>query len=305
MEIDIICVLYCSNVEDDRHLFFSCPYSQSIWRGVLAILGLSRGVQIQWCTSKFSGKSPDAILKKLAFNSYIYHIWAERNMRCFTEKRNSTDSVLHQIIEVVRIKFLAQNIKVPDKDRNRSLFNKWSINVNFTLPRTIQYVWNKPLSDEFMINTAGSLSQSGAGYSDILRDHIGDAIAAVSGTSRPLSITIHELQGIEAGLLLASEYSISCICIASDSKVAVSYFSSKNKEVPWRATRVWKRIQRLTKRFEICNIVHIYRETNRAADYLAKLRHTTEFLVFTPCSFAQDLKDIVFEDKMGKLYFHF
>ena len=46
----------------------------------------------------------------------------------------------------------------------------------------------------------------------------------------------------------------------------------------------------------------MYRETNRAADFLSKLLPTVRFIELVPSSFAEDLKKIIFEDKSGRVY---
>ncbi|OVA04174.1 hypothetical protein BVC80_8707g21 [Macleaya cordata] len=123
------------------------------------------------------------------------------------------------------------------------------------------------------------------------------------GGSTPKTITAHELQGIEAGLKLALNYGITNMRIGTDSKVVSSYFNSPNSKPPWHVAGIWDRIQNLRANFDVCLVEHIFRQTNRAVDKLASLRHTSEFLEITLSSFAEDLKKIIFEDKEGKEYY--
>ncbi|OVA12627.1 Ribonuclease H domain [Macleaya cordata] len=86
-----------------------------------------------------------------------------------------------------------------------------------------------------MINTDGSLSDTSAGYGAIIRDSNSDAIAAAAaGSTTPISITVYELQGIEAGLTLALRHNLNHVCVGTDSKVVVSIFERNGNNVPWR-----------------------------------------------------------------------
>ena len=46
----------------------------------------------------------------------------------------------------------------------------------------------------------------------------------------------------------------------------------------------------------------MYREANRAADFLSKVLPSAKFLEIVSSSFAEDLKKIVFDDKAGRIY---
>ncbi|OVA03054.1 Ribonuclease H domain [Macleaya cordata] len=161
--------------------------------------------EIQWCLNHFADNTPDDVLKKLALNSYFYHIWAERNTQC---------------------------LKVPNTAQNRTLFNRWSINVSFILHLPIECAWKGPDNGEYMINSDGSLAKNGARYGAIVRDHLGNAIVVVIGNFKPMTITVYELQGIEAGLKMAVNYNLKRIYVGSDSKAVVSLFSKKERVIP-------------------------------------------------------------------------
>ncbi|OVA07507.1 Ribonuclease H domain [Macleaya cordata] len=135
-------------------------------------------------------------------------------------------------------------------------------------------------ADEVMINTDGSLDPSGAGYGAILKKCNGDVISAVTGSSNPKTSTVHKLQGIEAGLNLAINNNLTNVCVGTDSRVACSFSSNNGSNVPWQAIGLWRRIQRYVNMFESFRITHIFRDSNRAADVLA--RPSAEFVEFIP-----------------------
>lgn len=153
------------------------------------------------------------------------------------------------------------------------------------------------------VNTDGSLSDDGAGFGAIIRDEHGTALSAVEGSSGPSSITLHELQGIEAGLKLAILNGHSRISLKSDSKTSLSYLKEDGSKPPWTCHHVWESIKRLRMQFEKCSHSHNYREVNGAADLLASSRPAWNFVVVHPNSFSEELKKIIREDAMGKTYY--
>ncbi|OUZ99743.1 hypothetical protein BVC80_9065g13 [Macleaya cordata] len=82
--------------------------------------------------------------------------------------------------------------------------SRWRINATFAIQRPVACVWKSTSACVFMINTDGSLDQNGAGLGAIIRDCSGEVIYVVVGSVDPGSITVHELQGIEAGLKMVT-----------------------------------------------------------------------------------------------------
>ncbi|OVA03368.1 Ribonuclease H domain [Macleaya cordata] len=220
---------------------------------------------------------------KLVFNAFFYHVWAERNRRVFTNK---------------------SLMIITDSKINRKLLDRWGIHATYVIHRPIGYHSVRSPEDTIMVNTNGSLNNSRAGIVALLRDSNGDAIGVVAGQVKPSSIAVNELQAIEAGLALVLRHRFCKVCIGTDSKTALSYLLSVEKKLPWRAQRSWNNIMKMMPSFEYFNAFHIIRQTNRAADCLARLRPAVELIKFTLSSFVQDLKDIIFDDRRGKVYFH-
>ena len=89
--------------------------------------------------------------------------------------------------------------------------------------------------------------------------------------------------------------------VASDSQCVVQLLQRPTAP-PWRLIGLIRRIERLRESFEGFQIQHVYREANRAADFLSKVLPSAKFLEIVPSSFAEDLKKIVFDDKAGRIY---
>ncbi|OVA01097.1 Ribonuclease H domain [Macleaya cordata] len=231
-----------------------------------------------------------SLLKFLGFDRALLGDWESEMQWCASKLE-------------VRLKFSTLDAKVEDTDHNRQLVAKWNINAVFQRHQEIRCSWKGPDEDFVQLNSDGSLNNDSGGFGAILRDRCGDAISAVAGSSRPSSVIHHELQGVEAGLKLASSYGFRKICVGSDSQTVVSYFNITKAKPPWQEKHLWRRIQRLVHQFDTFKVEHVYRDTNRAADHLASLRPSCEFLEIIPSSFSEDLKKIIFEDKCNFVYF--
>lgn len=166
----------------------------------------------------------------------------------------------------------------------------------------MECTWEKPDIGEVAINTDSSISELVAGFGVIIRDEKGTPLDAVAGSSEPLTITQHDLQGVEAGFKLALLKNRTRVSLRSDSMIAVSYCLSPNPKPPWQCHHTWESIKRLRAMFSICKVKHSYRETNRTTEFLAGSHPTGDFLVIEPNTFTEELKQIVNEDAIGKVY---
>ncbi|KAF6140067.1 hypothetical protein GIB67_001808 [Kingdonia uniflora] len=89
------------------------------------------------------------------------------------------------------------------------------------------------------------------------------------------------------------------VLVRAESKLVVEYIKDMSK-ASWNTWFILNKIRKLIPHY--FDIIHIYREANRAADAIADLHPDVEYLEILPSSFAQDLKMIIHEDKSGKLY---
>ncbi|XXG63722.1 hypothetical protein AAC387_Pa05g1843 [Persea americana] len=90
------------------HLIVYCPYSQEVWKSLLAKLDL----EPISCENPFEllesiifpteqQKTSLLNLGKILFNAFIWHIWAYRNARIFRSEEHSSTAVLRNIIQTV------------------------------------------------------------------------------------------------------------------------------------------------------------------------------------------------------------
>lgn len=308
MSVDPVCALCNLMLEDDFHLLFKCCYAVTVWSELMILLGL-RCVshsdwesQIQWCVIHLRGDSSTGTIRKLSLNAYIYHIWVERNRRIFTQKALPTHVLLQRIREDVRLKLVSVDAQMEENIQNRVLSLRWNYSPKFYYPNKIETTWVKPMIGEVAINTDGAYKGNSAGFGAIIRDDKGEPFGAVYANSEPVSVIAHELQGAEAGLKLAIKKGAQKVSLRMDSMTAVSLFSRPNAAPPWTFHHTWMSIQRLRNSFQAFTVCHSFREVNRAAHHLANASQPGRYEEIDPSDFSEDLKRIVQEDAMGKIY---
>ncbi|XP_039009699.1 uncharacterized protein LOC120138218 [Hibiscus syriacus] len=111
----------CSNDQETRnHLFCQCSLAVRLWSFALMLNGL-KNASSTWeemvtrASSTWKGKSLLITILKIAWTTYIYTLWEERNRRIFQGRHRSTDELLKIIIEAVRIQLKGKNINRADR----------------------------------------------------------------------------------------------------------------------------------------------------------------------------------------------
>ncbi|OVA01154.1 Ribonuclease H domain [Macleaya cordata] len=191
---------------------------------------------------------------------------------------------------------------IPDTDINRQFMLRWSLDSIFMTPQPIVCQWMKPSQGSVIVNIHGSLLDNVAGFGVIIRDDEGKVLAVDAGSLKPKSITVHELHGLEMGLRLAISSDFRSLQVGMDSTTVITYVQ-QSVVPPWATIPIMQSIRQMIRGLDYFQIQHIYHETNRAADHLASLYPSAEFLEIVLSSFVEDLKKIIFEDKSGKAYY--
>lgn len=87
--------------------------------------------------SKLKGDDVVTTLRKLCLNSFVYHIWKERNRRDLSNQIMSADGVNHLIINDVRLKYVSSKISEMDSPQFRRMLDGWDIECIFKVPHVI------------------------------------------------------------------------------------------------------------------------------------------------------------------------
>uniref|UniRef100_A0A5B7BXU4 Uncharacterized protein n=1 Tax=Davidia involucrata TaxID=16924 RepID=A0A5B7BXU4_DAVIN len=171
-----------------------------------------------------------------------------------------------------------------------------------SLLRSITWcTWKKPDFGWTKLNTDGSIDRKSAGFGGLFRDYRGVPMCAYVSKALRDDIFLVELWAIWRGLVLASGLGIKVIWVESDS---LSVVKSINKAQPFslKASSCLKHIWELLKKFEKYKVSHSFRETNRAADHLAKMDLLGSDVVLWPVDFPARLRNIIKDDAQGKRY---
>ncbi|OVA04061.1 hypothetical protein BVC80_1679g2 [Macleaya cordata] len=131
------------------------------------------------------------------------------------------------------------------------------------------------------------------GYGAIVCDNNGKEIVAAAGVSeRPVSHLYHKLQGVKLGLKLAKEYGCSVVEVSINSMYAVNIASMPYDPtmVPPYVRPIMEEIKQMSYEFKFLHINYLFKDQNRAADYLASLGETIKF---EPHEFPEELRKIV------------
>ncbi|XP_060195095.1 uncharacterized protein LOC132624311 [Lycium barbarum] len=99
LSVDDQCVFCNSAIETALHLFFNCPFSHTIWLGILQWLQWQRNIlpwneEWKWVNEQARGKHARERILKASLATVVYNIWIERNTRVFQHKSRSIDDIL-------------------------------------------------------------------------------------------------------------------------------------------------------------------------------------------------------------------
>ncbi|GAV80864.1 hypothetical protein CFOL_v3_24324 [Cephalotus follicularis] len=127
------CVFNCGDKKNVAHLFFACPYSSYIWSRVLNLCSIYKHPlpwleEIQWMVEHSKGKQLQHRLRKVAFGAAIYHIWLERNRKCFRNSYIPPQEIIRKIQGDVRAKLVSFAKRRNRSEQDYSLCINWGIN---------------------------------------------------------------------------------------------------------------------------------------------------------------------------------
>ncbi|CAN1154137.1 Putative ribonuclease H protein At1g65750, partial [Linum perenne] len=199
----------------------------------------------------------------LLFGVTCWWLWRARNDRVFNNKLTTADSLTRHIQAWVAL--------VGDTlERDRF--------ISHTGPptRTGEYISWEPASPEWVtLNSNGSvLSEFGqAAAGGLIRDYQGRCLAAFTINLGKCSITRAELRGVVSGLQLAWERGYRKIQLQLDSQCVVQLLQGEGLDDHAHAATISTATELLRRDWEV-HIIHVYRESNHASDFLANVRHS-------------------------------
>ncbi|GAV85464.1 zf-RVT domain-containing protein [Cephalotus follicularis] len=133
----VVCAFHCGETEIVEHIFFQCPYSTKVWREVLDMCNIARPIlpwadEVQWMSTHAKGNAFQYTVRKLAFAAPIYHLWIERNRRCFKNHFLPYQEIVRMVRHDVSGKLASRNNSQTCKQHHSFCVN-WGIPLGETV----------------------------------------------------------------------------------------------------------------------------------------------------------------------------
>ncbi|XP_077251955.1 uncharacterized protein LOC143891210 [Tasmannia lanceolata] len=304
---DTRCILCNQDQESHDHLFFKCAFSSWIWRNVLWRFKQRRNpanslrAEEEWMRFTFRGKSQISTAFKIAYSAAIYSIWAERNCRIFNQKSTHKQIVLRNILCVIQNRISYLLLYDLKSDRNEAI----AANLRICLiPRPCFQKfcsWIPPSLPFLKLNSDASLSGDYGSIGGLIRNEKGEPYAMYSVNRLPDSINVLELEAIAFGLKSALQLNFQHIWIETDSSIAEKIISGVLC-CPWKLLNTLDSIKLSLSSLTSWKISHVWREANRAADFLSKVDCMCKGANIATNLIPSALADIITDDSSGKVY---
>lgn len=164
--------------------------------------------------------------------------------------------------------------------------------------------WTKPQPGWTKLNVDGSCSSATglAGCGGLLRDQAGNWMTGFQYRIGCCSPEVAEAWGILQGLRLASRMGVRNLIVECDSKHIIDLLRSSARGYG-NVCNIMERCRTKANSFQQIVFLHVYREHNRIADFLAKKA------LCQPSGFNQlmepptDLIDLLYEDQIGASFY--
>ncbi|KAL4360718.1 hypothetical protein GQ457_04G024180 [Hibiscus cannabinus] len=76
-------------------------------------------LELGWAVTRLKGRSLLTVILQLPWNTFIYIIWKERNLRIFQRKFSHEDSLINSIKDIVSIRLRVKPISRASKINSR------------------------------------------------------------------------------------------------------------------------------------------------------------------------------------------
>lgn len=293
--MDPRCAFCQLELEDSDHLFLHCPHVQECWQ---------HAISHNWISSDFLAVQHTDILQKLLWARtspsvrldrivpLLWSIWKTRNQKVF---RNETSSPL---ITLIRAKKASAEWRIRHK-LTQPLFPSSNSYPSSSCRKTYWVAWRAPPGGSIKVNFDGAKTSQGAAGGFIIRDWEGQFIQAASFRLGSASVLVAEATALRNGIHAAVQAGFTHIQIEGDNKTLIQAVQGRIQP-PWEIQVLIHDIHMFMQRCISVTFFHIFREDNRAADWLARFG-------LSCCSTSvwhviphRDLGCILYEDNLGR-----
>ncbi|KAF7811558.1 ribonuclease H [Senna tora] len=291
---DDICPRCASSGETILHVLRDCHGSHSLWTRLLSpstwrvFFSLNLVDWIQWNHAHHANGTL-GLDWKILFAISCWIIWKKRNKLVFENISTSVDDLYFSILNFARA-----------VERSRE-----DLKITAHIPQRItRFVgWQPPRTGGVKCNVDGSVHgvHHSATCGGVIRDEAGNVLLAFSRNLGSCSITWAELHGIFDGLDLLSSRGFKTIELDSDSSTAIALLTSVVDE-SHPCYPLIHHIKRMLERHWVVVLKHVYRESNKVADFMARMGHSLPLCFHVFESVPQDCCELIMQDAEGFVF---
>ncbi|CAN1229009.1 Putative ribonuclease H protein At1g65750, partial [Linum grandiflorum] len=201
-------------------------------------------------------------IRCLLFGVACWSLWKTKNEYIFTDIRTVLEA-------------LSPRIYLWAKSIQEALIRDQSVHTGSPTTTVVNFSWLSPSPEWVAPNFDGSviLEAGKAAAGGLFRDSDGRCLAAYSMNLGICSITIAELRAVVTELQIAWERGYRRVQVQLDSRAAIQLLLGDSELTHQHSSEVAS-FREMLDRDWLIKVEHIYREGNRAADYLAALVHS-------------------------------
>lgn len=288
---DDLCPICREEKETVLHALRDCPRARALWLQ-LGVRNMNqdfwRSEPQEWFASNGSLGSRtmhDKSQWSMLFSFAIWMLWKSRNQVVFMGKAQNPNLLTEIENHVTEFMYCVSSSRC-------------------SVPRVVVACrWEKPPEGWMKLNSDGCAAGSPglAGCGGVVRDSHGNW---VTGFSRHIGITnsfVAELWGLRDGLLLCNNLNIPALIVEMDAKSIVDIFC-RNGYVNEVISPLLDDCRMLINNFQQIQVSHVFRQSNRCADALARVGadQALDFRSFE--SPPVDVSVIVEQDKSGLFF---
>ncbi|CAN1147578.1 Putative ribonuclease H protein At1g65750 [Linum perenne] len=250
------CSICPGHTENTVHILRDFQFAAEVWRNAA---GFDQN-NTNW-TGSLEGWLGNFVAtdQSLLFGTVCWAVWKARNARIFTDTNVCARSVANRA--TVWVKTIAEAMRRNGRTMGPNLAR-----------RIVDITWDPGPSDWMTVNTDGTVDPiSGrAAAGGLIRNAAGHCVSAFSMNIGCCSITRAELRGAITGLRTAWDLGFRKVEVQVDSMAVLALVNSAENPVHQHTLEVLDIHDLLRKDWEV-KIRHVYREGNRAADFLADM----------------------------------
>ena len=289
------CPLCAIAGETITHLFFTCSYAKSVWKGALNSWGGLRRMpeDIHDCLHNWERLYQGELCEKKGVRScwlkipklICWCLWKERNYRIFQDKKHPPCKIVIKIqallMEIISISKLPSNKgSLTEKER------EWMRNVkpladNFVAAKQMEAweirmdnsqfgIWLKERKIFKLFFDGASKGNPGkAGGGGVITNADGEVVVEYSWNIGYETNNIAEAYGLWQGLKQLLVKKVDEVMVFGDSRIIIQAMNGGRKSDNNRIARLSRRIRSISKLFRKVRFYHILRDLNALADMSA------------------------------------